>query len=520
MKKLFKYCSLALLGCLTLTSCGDDEPELPADPGTENPDTPISPDQPVKDPVNTVTVNLANDNQPLDLGEGISIAINSSNNLRGSGYYTSLVDVGNVAGLGNITEIPTGGWKSEVALLPGHGYVARLYYSDPYSQSTHQSYARIYVVKYMESTSGGIMGAQIKYQCPFEMAISLSSTSVNLVAEEAVATLTLKNPTQVTVDEKPEWLTVTAQEQTLTFTATANYSATARKGVVKISNSLGSVNINVTQAASSSPLFAAGSGTVADPYQIATAAQLANIRFAPGAHFVQTADIDLASFIDPAGSGWEPIGGFRGSYDGQFHKITGLWINRPTTDNIGLFSTIDRQSSGENAEITGVMLELGERGITGSSYVAGICGSSSYLNISKCSVSGNITGESEVSGIVNNSDVSQCRVLGNITATGNYVTANGLTSRYAFDSYFVGTIESGYRAYAFGTRATNCYVVGEMPTAQSTRLASDYTSHCYGWGNVTDEEMKLKSTYEGWDFTTVWKINDGVSYPTLRCFPD
>lgn len=30
--------------------------------------------------------------------------------------------------------------------------------------------------------------------------------------------------------------------------------------------------------------------------------------------------------------------------------------------------------------------------------------------------------------------------------------------------------------------------------------------------------MKKQSTYESWDFKNTWKITEGKTYPTLRCF--
>ena len=36
-----------------------------------------------------------------------------------------------------------------------------------------------------------------------------------------------------------------------------------------------------------------------------------------------------------------------------------------------------------------------------------------------------------------------------------------------------------------------------------------------GEGKSTEDMMK-KDTYSGWDFDKVWKIYEGVSYPTLR----
>lgn len=61
------------------------------------------------------------------------------------------------------------------------------------------------------------------------------------------------------------------------------------------------------------------------------------------AHYKLMADIDMAAFleeIDMEGEGWEPIGTeanpFTGSFDGNGKTITGLYINRPQMNYVGL----------------------------------------------------------------------------------------------------------------------------------------------------------------------------------------
>ena len=71
--------------------------------------------------------------------------------------------------------------------------------------------------------------------------------------------------------------------------------------------------------------FASGSGTIDDPYLVATAAQLDNVRNNPDAYFLQVADIDLG------GLNWWPIGAtlgqqFTGHYDGGGYLIKNLTI--------------------------------------------------------------------------------------------------------------------------------------------------------------------------------------------------
>ena len=89
--------------------------------------------------------------------------------------------------------------------------------------------------------------------------------------------------------------------------------------------------------------FHGGSGTVADPYLVADGYDMADMANYRTSHFKQISDIDLSEWItDNAPSlGWMPIGTedapFEGSFDGGGFVIKGLVINRPTSNNIGLF---------------------------------------------------------------------------------------------------------------------------------------------------------------------------------------
>lgn len=109
--------------------------------------------------------------------EYVQLIITSSNNFYVSGYGSGygigtpeIVCVGNVSGLNGIKDIPNSGWTEQVAVQPGQGYIIRrkpVNINDPgmdlyYSQFC--TYARVYVVDWLESTSGGIIGAIIRYQ--------------------------------------------------------------------------------------------------------------------------------------------------------------------------------------------------------------------------------------------------------------------------------------------------------------------------------------------------------------------
>jgi len=124
-----------------------------------------------QDPEGTVVVNMnsGSSGNYIDIGIGSSIQINAANNFVG---YSSVefASVGEVTGLSKVTSIPTSGWAKSVAVVPGTGYVARCH-NATYSNGTYTyyyKYARLYVVERTINTAGGIMGATVKYQSPFE----------------------------------------------------------------------------------------------------------------------------------------------------------------------------------------------------------------------------------------------------------------------------------------------------------------------------------------------------------------
>ena len=89
-----------------------------------------------------------------------------------------------------------------------------------------------------------------------------------------------------------------------------------------------------------------GSGTESDPYLITNEDELFDVRNDLSAHYKLMADLDLTEWIaeESPKDGWNPIGNsttpFRGVFDGNYHTIKGLFINRPNISNVGLFGYI------------------------------------------------------------------------------------------------------------------------------------------------------------------------------------
>lgn len=149
---------VAVMLPLALASCKKDDP---------NPDngTPVKPSTEISDPEGTITLSMRNaDSGKTYLDNQFYI---DNENFTG-GYFVSL---GPVKGLGNVSTIPLKGWSTQVAVIPGNGYVAYNPYND--------TFYRIYVVQEIGSTSGGVIGAEVKYQKPFkgaDEALSLLTT--------------------------------------------------------------------------------------------------------------------------------------------------------------------------------------------------------------------------------------------------------------------------------------------------------------------------------------------------------
>jgi len=162
-------------------------------------------------------------------------------------------------------------------------------------------------------------------------------------------------------------------------------------------------------------LFMAGSASQRDPLVITTGAQLSEIANLVNMGRLESFilndssatvylklgnDIDLSAYS--TGEGWMPIGTsskpFKGHFDGNNKSITGLKVNRPWYDYMGLFGCIDGRTV-KNVSLTSV-------NIYGKNYVGGLGGKTSgtvqccyadgVVNGSGNSTTGRVAGNWEV----------------------------------------------------------------------------------------------------------------------------
>jgi hypothetical protein len=246
--------------------------------------------------------------------------------------------------------------------------------------------------------------------------------------------------------------------------------------------------------------FAGGTGSASDPYQIATLTQLQEVKNHVTSSFVLLNDIDASETSAwNSGSGFEPIGNssafFTGNFNGAGFKITGLTINRPSLNSVGLFGL---QYSGvvsnlilENVNIIGrerVGALIGNKNgdavncrtsgsVTGTRNVGGLSGSN-FGSITNSSSSCNVSGTSDVGGLIGSgagTGVDNCFATGNVSGAGTSMGG------------FIGGISQN------GGSIQNSYATGNVSTTLSLstiggfigRLQAGTLTNCYATGNVS-----------------------------------
>ena len=201
-----------------------------------------------------------------------------------------------------------------------------------------------------------------------------------------------------------------------------------------------------------------GDGTGGDPYEIATAEELREFaKLVNGgktdASAVLTDDIDLSSVCGPklndgSSVSWTPIGTnsneYTGTFDGNDHTISGLYINDSSDNYQGLFGYVSGtvKDLGVSGRVSGPDSGTGNR-------VGGVVGRNSGT-VENCYNTGSVSGPdsgsgNRVGGVVgdNSGTVKNCYNTGTVTGT---------------DDRVGGVV--GYNN--IGGRVTNCYNTGSV----------------------------------------------------------
>ena len=227
-----------------------------------------------------------------------------------------------------------------------------------------------------------------------------------------------------------------------------------------------------------------GSGTEADPYQIASAEDLQGLN--KGGYYKIINDIDLTAWINQYSSskGWLPVGydGAAVYIDGDNHKITGLWTNSTDTYT-GLFSKLkDGYIKNLNVEVAS-----GKK-VKGGQYTGILIAYASNFKFLNCSVKGNAEGTTYVGGIVgyftgssSNPNLSDLTYEG--TLTSSTVSANiggiagyGSSCRMYHAASTVQVTSTGNNALIGG-------LVGKMYGRTASQCTADVNINASGTGN-------------------------------------
>ncbi len=148
----------------------------------------------------------------------------------------------------------------------------------------------------------------------------------------------------------------------------------------------------------------------------------------------------------------------------------------------------------------------------GTGGVAGYSGSDG--SVIGCYNMGSVTGSGNVGGIVGQGYgvIENCYNMGNVKGTGSNIggiVGNGstITNCYSTGSVTGGTSVGGAVGKTSGT-VIACYYLSDGSMTDSYAVA------------LTADQMKLQSSYEGFDFETVWGIDEGINngFPYLRSF--
>ncbi len=279
-------------------------------------------------------------------------------------------------------------------------------------------------------------------------------------------------------------------------------------------------------------------------------------------------DIDASSTRNwNSGAGFKPIGTkdnpFVGKFNGNGYKIHGLFISRLSQSYVGLFGYISQGGGVTNLGIeecwiegkdyvgslvgvnyvkvfnchcsgsvegngidVGGLVGYNEGAIydsynscyvKGSSYIGGVVGYNYNGTISRSYNKGSIIGKENVGGLVgfNNGAISDSYNQGSVSGSSYSYSVGGLVGN---QYYYRGTIAN---SYSVGSVSGSFYV-GGLVGKNEGKVWNSYwdmqTSGCEesagGIGKMT-EDMKHQATYEGWNFTNIWTIIEGQTYPYL-----
>jgi len=285
-----------------------------------------------------------------------------------------------------------------------------------------------------------------------------------------------------------------------------------------------------------------------------------------------TRDIDAsASRLMNRREGFKPIGSdkapFTGTFYGNGFKVSGLYINRPDANHVGMFGFLGESATVKNLSVVADSI-IGRYAVGalagGSDGVIRGCYSAGFVQASIKEREGNVGGLVGVNG-------------GRIAASFSGATVNGkahvgglvgfLTSEIS-ESYAVGAVSGdnyvgGLVGYAFGGSINMCFAAGMVIGTGKKSVVGGLVGYDFGgsnaaWNNAgrsttgsnagklikeadikecywnintsgiivsaggegtTTAIMASDSIFKAWDFDSTWVMSDSSYYPLLKDIP-
>ncbi len=244
-------------------------------------------------------------------------------------------------------------------------------------------------------------------------------------------------------------------------------------------------------------------GTAEDPYVINSLSDLRIVSEYPrywDNHIRLNKSIncsETATWND--GAGWNPIGDefvpFSGTFHGNGHKIDSLFIDRGS-DYCSFFGYIN----GGSVDSLGIV----NARISGGGFTAGFVGKLAGT-ANACFATGTVKGKNFAggfAGLLNPATVNNC--YSQVAVKGNMYVGGFAGSCYNTkikNSYCVGSVtaetpSSGGGFAGTGDADISCFWNSEIATVTSSK----------GGIAKSSSEMKMVSTYAGWDFASLWEL--------------
>lgn len=269
-------------------------------------------------------------------------------------------------------------------------------------------------------------------------------------------------------------------------------------------------------------------------------------------------DIDFDSSQDGAievndtfwnnGEGWKPLGNsenqaFVGIFDGNYHQIKNLYINRPSESYIGVFGYTKKNLDNTSATVRNLFLTGDLMSVTGRNYTGALIGTTLETTVIKnIFSSGNITGNEYTGGIIGYAtyaDVDTIYAAGSVNGgdqVGGIAGYSTYTANYR-NIFSANTVSGekhvgGMLGNAYSTTLQNSYAIGQVSTITDPYggLVGDYryysnnntyTGTFWAVDTVgTTLSNKQTGTWTLADLKCPTSINDTTCMPGITLFPD